>query len=169
MGDPRRGQGRTGLQDAPAPHHLVMPSEHLPDVAAVEALARRLAPRLRPGDRLLLDGPMGAGKTTLTRALVAALGGDPEQVSSPTFTLMHHYAARIPLIHVDAYRLGDADELAAIGFDEQLEEGAVACVEWPSRVAGLFVAEECWRIALDHHDVAGRTATIVEPVRRDQD
>ena len=135
----------------------------VPDLEAVTALAQRLAARLRAGDVVLLEGPMGAGKTTLTRALVAALDGDPDQVSSPTFTLMHHYAARLPVLHIDAWRLADAEELRAIGFDEALEAGGIACIEWPSRVAGLLRPQDCWRIDLDHHDGAGRLVRVQPP------
>ncbi|MDA3961007.1 MAG: tRNA (adenosine(37)-N6)-threonylcarbamoyltransferase complex ATPase subunit type 1 TsaE [Planctomycetota bacterium] len=139
-------------------------SNVLPDLAAVDALAASIAPQLIAGDVLLLSGPMGAGKTTFTRALVIALGGDPDQVASPTFTLMHHYAATIPVVHVDAYRLAEAEELAAIGFDEACE-GAIACVEWPERAAELFSPKECWRIALDHHDGHGRLVSVELPQR----
>lgn len=134
----------------------------LRNLDAVATLARAVACELGTGDRILLAGPMGAGKTTFTRALVAALDGDPDQVTSPTFTLMHHYAARIPVIHVDAYRLADAEELAAIGFDEVSEE-AVACIEWPDRVAGLFAAAQCWRLQFDHVDGNARAVRVYHP------
>ncbi len=110
----------------------------LADAAATEALGARLAPLLRPGDLLLLEGPLGAGKTTLVRGLVRALGGDAREVCSPTFVLLETYAVASREIarvhHADLYRLrGQAaapwDE---VGLGEALDdEGAVTAVEWP--------------------------------------
>ncbi len=135
----------------------------LPDEMATAGLAGRLAEALRPGDRLALDGPMGAGKTTLVRHLVAALGGDPTAVASPTYTLLHRYDARIPVVHVDACRLDGPGQLAALGFDE-LAADAVAAVEWAGRV-GLGAGDgRLWRIALDHTS-AGRRASIDPPAQ----
>ena len=131
---------------------------------ATRAWAADLAAQLGPGDVLLLDGPVGAGKTTLVRALVAAWGGDPAAVSSPTFTLLHRYSGRVPVVHVDAYRLGSADELAAIGFHEQAAD-AVACIEWASRVPGLLDPAACWQVSLEHLDPDRRLATLTVPQR----
>jgi tRNA threonylcarbamoyladenosine biosynthesis protein TsaE len=138
-----------------------MPVVALPDEAATAALAARLAAGLRPGDRIALDGPMGAGKTTLVRHLVAALGGDPTQVASPTYTLLHRYDARIPVVHVDACRLERAGQLDGLGFAEQAED-AVAAVEWAAQVAPALEGPRLWRIALAHDD-GGRRATVEEP------
>lgn len=133
----------------------------LPDEPATAALAARIAPRLERGDRIALDGPMGAGKTTFVRALVAALGGDATSVSSPTYTLLHRYEARLPVIHVDACRLERADQLSALGFDE-LSADAVAAVEWAERIAPALDGPRLWRIALDHAP-AGRSAAVTAP------
>jgi len=105
-----------------------------------ERIASDVARLLRPGDCVALDGDLGAGKTTFSRGLVAALGGDPRQVSSPTFVLLHTYdASVVPVVHhLDAYRVGGADDLAAIGFDELLDGGGVVVVEWAARVADLL-------------------------------
>lgn len=134
---------------------------HLPDEAATEALAGRLAPRLEADDCIALDGPMGAGKTTFVRALVAALGGDPTRVSSPTYTLLHRYEARLPVIHVDACRLDRPDQLTALGFEE-LAAGAIAVVEWAARVACALDGPRRWSIALDHTP-NGRQAMVTAP------
>jgi tRNA threonylcarbamoyladenosine biosynthesis protein TsaE len=94
-------------------------------------LAQRLARALEPGDLVILEGDLGAGKTFFTRALCRALGVPPEvRVTSPTFTLVHEYDGRLPIRHADAYRLRDADELAALGLREQRADGAVLVVEW---------------------------------------
>ncbi len=131
----------------------------LPDEAASAALARRLAGHLRIGDRIALDGPMGAGKTTLVRHLVHALGGDPTCVSSPTYTLLHRYASNPPVIHVDACRLSTPGQLAALGFEE-LSADAIAAVEWAAQVAAELAPN--WYIALEHR-ADGRRATISAP------
>lgn len=130
----------------------------LADAAASEALGARLAASLEPGDLLLLEGPLGAGKTTLVRGLVRALGGDPAEVCSPTFILVETYdvaAGPISRVHhADLYRVrGRAgapwDEL---GLGEMLDDPhAVVAVEWPEswawegRPAGRVV---CVRLAI---------------------
>ncbi|RBI84710.1 tRNA (adenosine(37)-N6)-threonylcarbamoyltransferase complex ATPase subunit type 1 TsaE [Rhodosalinus halophilus] len=103
-----------------------------PDATA--ALARRLAPRLRPGDSLLLEGPVGAGKSHFARALISALLTEPEDIPSPTYTLVQSYAGRTgPIWHADLYRLGDASELAELGLDDAFGT-AICLVEWPERL-----------------------------------
>jgi len=109
---------------------------HLPDEAATAGFAAQLADELRPGDVLALCGPLGAGKTTFTRALVATLG-HPGPVTSPTFTLVHEYhGGRLPVLHLDFHRLKSAAELHNLGWDELLDQPAVVIAEW----ADLFPA-----------------------------
>lgn len=100
----------------------------IPDAEAMEALGARLAPLLRAGDLVQLDGELGAGKTTLTRGLGAALGAR-EPITSPTFVLAreHPTASGTPLVHVDAYRLSTAAELDDLDLDW---EHAIVVVEW---------------------------------------
>ena len=100
----------------------------IPDSDAMEALGARLAPVLRAGDLVQLDGELGAGKTTLTRGLGAALGAR-EAITSPTFVLAreHPTASGTPLVHVDAYRLATAAELDDLDLDW---ENAIVVVEW---------------------------------------
>ena len=94
-------------------------------------LARRIAPALVAGDLLILKGDLGAGKTFFARALCRALGVPSNtRVTSPTFTLVHEYEARLPIHHADAYRLADGSELAALGLREARAAGAVLLVEW---------------------------------------
>lgn len=108
----------------------------LADEAATQALGRTLAGALRAGDALCLTGPLGAGKSTLARALIRALTTPDEEVPSPTFTLVQFYeTAQFPLAHFDLYRLSDPDEAYEIGLDEALD-GGVALIEWPQRLEG---------------------------------
>jgi tRNA threonylcarbamoyl adenosine modification protein YjeE len=104
----------------------------LPDLAATAALAGRIAPLLQAGDAVALWGELGAGKTSLAREILRALGVT-EDVPSPTFTLVQNYETpRLNVAHFDLYRLKHPRELDELGFREALEEGAVL-VEWPQR------------------------------------
>jgi tRNA threonylcarbamoyladenosine biosynthesis protein TsaE len=103
----------------------------LPSRRATIRLARRLAPLLLPGDLVVLSGDLGAGKTFFTRGLLRALGVPRErEVTSPTFTLVHEFAGRLRILHADAYRLGSADELLALGLRDARGEGALLVIEW---------------------------------------
>jgi tRNA threonylcarbamoyladenosine biosynthesis protein TsaE len=121
---------------------------HLPDAAATERLGRalgaQLAPRARAGVTLALEGELGAGKTSLIRALAVGLGlPATTPVPSPTFVIAQRF--RLPdggsLEHVDAYRLRGVDELEAAGLEEMCGSGRVTCVEWAGRVAGALPAD----------------------------
>jgi len=106
----------------------------LPDPEATERLARALAPRLRPADVLLLEGPIGAGKTHFARALIQALLPVTEDVPSPTFTLVQVYEGPgFPIWHADLYRLSHPDEAAELGLADAFET-ALCLVEWPERL-----------------------------------
>lgn len=100
------------------------------------ALGTALAQDLRPGDLVLLRGELGAGKTTLVRAVARALGVEGP-VTSPTFTVAQRYEGRVPLAHVDAYRLGSPDDEEAELLRAALE-GAVGMVEWPDAIAAAL-------------------------------
>jgi tRNA threonylcarbamoyladenosine biosynthesis protein TsaE len=105
--------------------------EHvLPTVDDTRALGEQLAEVLRPGDLVVLVGPLGAGKTALTQGIGAGLGVR-EPVTSPTFVIARVYRdGRLPLVHVDAYRLGGAAELEELGLREARADGALLLVEW---------------------------------------
>lgn len=133
----------------------------LPDERATVEFGEDIAAALRPGDVILLEGDLGAGKTTLARAVVRALAGDPElEVPSPTFTLVQAYATRVPVAHVDLYRLASPDEIDELGLDEAAGSGAVI-VEWPQRAAGRLPAGGA-TIALSDHG-SGRIAHVSGP------
>lgn len=103
-----------------------------PDESA--ALARVIADALKPGDTLLLDGPIGAGKTHFARSIIQALLPEPEDIPSPTFTLVQTYETDAADIwHLDLYRLSDPGELLELGLDDALED-AICIIEWPDRL-----------------------------------
>ena len=103
----------------------------LPNRRATSELARRIAPHLCASDLVILDGPLGSGKTFLTRALCRALGlGEDTRVTSPTFTLVHEYETSPALTHADLYRLTGPEQLRELGLDAQRDDGRVLVVEW---------------------------------------
>lgn len=122
--------------------------EQLPDLAAMQAFGARIAARLVPGDVVALTGGVGAGKTTLARAIIAALGHDGE-VPSPTFTIVESYDhLRVPLVHADFYRLKDPSEAQEIGLDDY-RDGAALLAEWPDHAGGFAHEPGCLSIALE--------------------
>src|ERR1700761_9307625 len=111
----------------------------LPELSATEALGARIAAALRIGDLVALAGDLGAGKTTLARAILTSLGV-AENVPSPTFTLVQSYQTKtLTISHYDLYRLKSARELDELGLEEALEQGAVL-VEWPERAGARLPA-----------------------------
>ena len=134
----------------------------LPDIAATAAFGARIAAVLRAGDVVALSGGLGAGKTTLARAIIAALGYQGE-VPSPSFAIIETYdppLLRLPLVHADFYRLNDPGELAELGLDHY-REGAALLAEWPEHAGGFAHEPTCLSIRLETAET-GRFA-IVEP------
>lgn len=108
---------------------------HSDSEAGTRAIAAALAGELTAGSVLLLSGDLGAGKTAFVRGLAEGLAIDTDEVTSPTFTLVHEYrGGRLPLIHVDLYRLDHAD-LDEIGLDEDLAANGVVAIEWAERLS----------------------------------
>ncbi len=132
----------------------------LPDLAAMDMFGARIAARLRPGDVVALTGGLGAGKTTLSRAVLTALGHAGE-VPSPTFTIIETYdppAVRLPVVHADFYRLERPEEVEEIGLDDY-REGAALLAEWPDHAGGFAHEPGCLSVALEiHHH--GRRAIV---------
>ena len=113
--------------------------------------------REAPGKIWAIEGEMGAGKTTLIKALVAALGS-VDKAGSPTFGIVHEYAdpkGEVLAYHFDFYRLENPEEVLDIGFEEYLNSGAWIFMEWPDRIAG-YLPEDCWRLKIDVQDETTR-------------
>ena len=134
----------------------------LADAEATEAFGAALAASLRPGDVIALQGALGAGKTTLARGLLRGLGHDGE-VASPTFPIVQAYAppdTRIPLWHVDLYRIEHPAELEEIGLDEARDAAAMV-IEWPERLPRLW--PEALRLTLAVEPGGARALTALVP------
>ena len=126
-------------------------------------LAKKLAAELKPGDIVCLEGDLGAGKTTFTQGLAAALGV-PGRVTSPTFCIVQEHRRQSNnrtieqsnnspdlLVHMDLYRLHGEDDVIAIGWEDYLAEGAILVVEWPER-AGALIPAEAKHVVFTHLD-----------------
>jgi tRNA threonylcarbamoyladenosine biosynthesis protein TsaE len=106
------------------------------------ALGRRLGELLAPADVVALSGPLGSGKTTLTKGIAEGLGvPEPRWVTSPTFVLVHEYEGRVPVYHIDAYRLSGPADAEALGADEMFFGDGVAVVEWADRIQAALPEE----------------------------
>ena len=133
---------------------------NLPDLAAMEAFGSRIAGALQPGDVVALNGGLGAGKTTLARAIIRALGHQGE-VPSPTFTIIETYdppAVSLPVVHADFYRLENPLEAEEIGLDDY-RDGAALIAEWPENAGGFSHEAGCLSITLETAD-EGRIAIV---------
>lgn len=123
-----------------------------------EALGVRLAQELKSGDVIAYTGDLGAGKTAFTRGLARGLGVST-RVTSPTFTIVNEYeGGRLPLFHFDMYRLGSADDLWDIGWEDYLERGGICAVEWSENVEEAL--EGALNISISKLDDSTRCITI---------
>lgn len=136
-----------------------MPHIDLPDLFATEALAARLAAKARPGDAILLEGPLGAGKTAFARAFLrAATGHATLDVPSPSYTLVQTYESpRGPIHHFDLWRLDGPGAVAELGWDELSAD--IVLVEWPERLGDLQ-PKDALRITLATTGEQSRIATL---------
>lgn len=134
----------------------------LPDPAATEAFGARLAALLRPGDVVTLSGDLGAGKTSLARGMLAALGLAGE-APSPTFAIIQPYdppEVRIPVLHVDLYRIDEPGDVEELGLDDARHDAALI-VEWPERAPGRW--HDALALSLAFGDGSGRVLTAAVP------
>lgn len=104
---------------------------------------------LKPGDVVCLTGDLGSGKTHFVKGVAAHFGVKPEQVSSPTYTLIHEYSGSIPVFHFDCYRLKNEQEALEIGAEEYFYGEGVCLVEWPEKIESLIPEEAIW-IKISH-------------------
>jgi len=129
-----------------------------PDAASTRALAARLAAVAAPGDLICLWGDLGAGKTVFAKGFGAGLGVEGT-ITSPTFILMAEYEGRLPLFHVDLYRLADAPDALAGGLLDERRAGGVTLVEWPDRLGEALPADRL-DVEIDGGGDAPRTITL---------
>ena len=126
-----------------------------------EAAGERLAESLAAGDVVLLYGDLGAGKTAFVRGLARGIGADPADVSSPTFTIVQEYAGRLPLYHVDLYRL-EEKEVDDLGLEELVLGDGIVAIEWAERWSGR--PDDVYEVRLEHAgDEEGRRISISLP------
>lgn len=125
-----------------------------------EAVAQNIAQQLKPGMVIAYEGDLGAGKTAFTRGLAKGLGA-ADRVTSPTFTIVNEYlSGRIPLFHFDMYRLGSADELWDIGWEDYLLRGGVCAVEWSENIREALEADTIW-VRIEKTGEQSRKITVV--------
>jgi tRNA threonylcarbamoyladenosine biosynthesis protein TsaE len=132
---------------------------------ATTRLAADIAAVLRAGDIVRLEGDMGAGKTTLTRAIASSMGVNPDAVSSPTYVLMNIYETpegRPPIAHLDCYRLTSEADLDALGWDQITDGSSIILIEWPERIADALPADAA-RVAIQAIGEESRHVTLELP------
>jgi len=137
---------------------------NLKDEAATAALGARIASALKPGDAVLISGELGAGKTTLVRGILRALGVE-DHVPSPTFTLVQAYETpALPVFHFDLYRIESDREILELGLEDSLNTGA-ALVEWPERGVPARLSSGALRLTLTATGERTREARMTGPSR----
>lgn len=121
---------------------MIQISTHSPEETM--ALGERLAQLLKPGDAVCLSGTLGAGKTLLVQGIAGGFSIGRNEVTSPTFTIMHVYEGGLPVYHFDLYRLDDPDQLYDIGFEEYVYGDGVALIEWADKFPQHMPGECLW-------------------------
>jgi tRNA threonylcarbamoyladenosine biosynthesis protein TsaE len=126
------------------------------------AHGRELASRMRPPLLVLLSGELGAGKTTLAKGIISGLGAAREEdITSPTFTLIHTFTGPVKVYHVDLYRVSEVQEFDSLGLEDLFAEPAIVLIEWPERMR-LRTDWPVLRIDLAHVDEDSRKITVNE-------
>ena len=128
------------------------------------ALGKQIGSKLSGGEILLLNGPLGAGKTVFVKGVASALDIDPEEVTSPSFTLVNPYAGRLLLFHIDLYRLDEGASAAhAVDLEELLtDERAVVVIEWADRLGHYPLPANVWRITISGDGETARCISVSE-------
>jgi len=126
--------------------------------------AKLLAGGLKAGDIVLLQGDLGAGKTTFVKGLAQALKVSPKKVNSPTFVLMNHYKGKLPIYHFDLYRLGNPKELDSLDFDDYFYGEGISLIEWPERL-GEYQPKHYYLVEFQHKSETQRKICISYPLK----
>jgi tRNA threonylcarbamoyladenosine biosynthesis protein TsaE len=134
------------------------PTLETSSASETEAMGERLGRACAGGEIIALVGPLGAGKTCLTRGLARGLGVPDQSTASPTFALIHEYRGRVPVVHVDLYRL-DTEAANRLGLEEYLESSAVTVIEWADKIPALLPRDHL-RIELEHRGGDQRQITF---------
>ena len=129
------------------------------NLEALRAFAQSLAKVVRGPLTIALNGTLGAGKTQLVKSFVEAIGGEPSDVTSPTYVLIHCYETEPRVFHLDTYRIGDEDELLDLGFEEILESEAIVFIEWANRFPDNLPRDRI-DIQIDLLDASRRSLTL---------
>jgi len=146
-----------------APQHIIPAGEfHSHTPAETFAHGQQISAQLTGGEILLLDGPLGAGKTVFAKGIASGLDVDPEEVTSPSFTLVNPYSGRLPLFHIDLYRLDEGSAAAnAVDLEELLsDERAVIVIEWAERLGNYPLSASAWHVRISGDGEAQRTISI---------
>jgi tRNA threonylcarbamoyladenosine biosynthesis protein TsaE len=127
-------------------------------------IGEQIGAQLSGGEILLLDGPLGAGKTVFVKGLATALGVDPDEVTSPSFTLVNPYDGRLPVFHIDLYRLDEGAPAAeAVDLEEMLSnQQAVIVIEWAHRLGNYRLPSNAWRIDINGDGEEARVIRIYQ-------
>jgi len=143
-------------------HYISTGEFQTSDAGETFALGKQIGAQLNGGEVLLLNGPLGAGKTVFVKGLAAAFDIDPEEVTSPSFTLVNPYMGRLPLFHIDLYRLEEGAAAAhAVDLEELLtDERAVIVIEWAERLRNYPLTTDVWRINISGDGEAARRISI---------
>lgn len=146
----------------PTQSNIATGSWETASVAETFALGKQVGAQLTGGEILLLSGPLGAGKTVFVKGLASALAIDPEEVTSPSFTLVNPYLGSLPLFHLDLYRLDEGPAAAhAVDLEELLtDESAVVVIEWAERLGNYPLPANVWRIEIAGDGEAARRISI---------
>jgi|CXWL01.1.fsa_nt_gi tRNA threonylcarbamoyladenosine biosynthesis protein TsaE len=132
---------------------------HLSSPRETESFGNAIGQLLRGGEVLALIGELGAGKTALVRGIVAGLGAPAASVTSPTFLLVHEYQGRLPIIHIDLYRLQRPEETESIGLSDYLMDDAAVAIEWADRFPQLL-PDDRLEVTLTHRTRTTRQALV---------
>jgi tRNA threonylcarbamoyladenosine biosynthesis protein TsaE len=132
-----------------------------PNPEATLRLGQKWVRQMQAGDVVALCGDLGAGKTVLVKGMAKGLGYEGE-VTSPTFTLVHEYPGRIPLYHMDWYRLEQASEVESLGLEDYFDGSGICVIEWADKIPGLL-PKRLWRIQIFVADHEHRIIRLLDP------